>query len=144
MNESVERYVTVEHRSGAYIAKQLESSPPRVLVEIIAVLQHPLQGDLHNRYKVDVTLFHERKAAAQREKVWVPAASVQPYEGDVPSYDESLRSAWEELMASMQSVADGSYDRARYPARPELQAWAVKSIEQLRSLEKDYWGSGSS
>lgn len=140
MNESVERFVMVEHRSGAYIAKLLESSAPRALVEIVAVLQHPLQGDLHNRYKADVALFHERKAAAQREKVWVPAVSVQPYEGEIPAYDHSLRQAWEEMVASMQKVADGSYDRAEYPARPELAAWAVKSIEQLRSLEKEYWG----
>jgi kinase-associated protein B len=134
-----ESYVTIEHRSGAYIAKAIEQSQSRLLVEITAVVRHPLQGDLHHPYEADVPLFHERRAASNREKVWVPASSVEAYAGPVPSYEESLRVAWEEMVASTSKMAaaDQSDEVER---RPGLAKWAERSMEKLRELEKDYWG----
>ncbi|PYI55867.1 sporulation phosphorelay system protein KapB [Paenibacillus flagellatus] len=137
MNDARTSYVKVEYKSGAYIAKTVEHAPPRTLVEIAAVVRHPLQGDLHHPYEADVPLFHERKASAHREKVWVPSSSVEPYEGEVPSYGESLRAAWEEMVRSMSKLAEGGEaGGGRDAAR-----WAARSLETLRVLEKDYWGA---
>lgn len=124
-------YWIVEYKSGAYIAKTVEQAPPRILVEMAAVVRHPLQGDLHHPYEADVPMFHERRAASHREKVWVPKSAVEKYDGPVPTYDESLRQAWEQLVQSMNKVVNSDPNKAE---------WAEKSLEKLMQLEKDYWG----
>lgn len=127
-------YWKVEHRSGAYIAKTVEIAQTRVLVEIAAVLRHPLQGDLHHPYRTDVALFHERKAAAYREKVWLPLKAAEPYNGPVPDYDASLRAAWEEQVNALRETAE-----AKRATDPELAAWADESLKRLEQLRLEYW-----
>ncbi|GAA3404562.1 sporulation phosphorelay system protein KapB [Paenibacillus hodogayensis] len=134
---SNETYVRIEHKTGAYIAKTVETSPPRTLVEIVGVERHPLQGDLHHPYDPDVPLFHERRASAYREKVWVPTNAAKPYEGDIPPYAESLRRAWEELVQETGRLAEGE---DAHEGGPGLKEWARKALHNLRQLEKDYWG----
>ncbi|TMV50249.1 kinase [Paenibacillus mesophilus] len=136
-----EQYWTVEYRSGAYIAKTVEEASPRILLEIAAVIRHPLQGDLHHPYRADVAMFHERRAAAYREKVWVPKSTVEPYGGAVPTYAESLRHAWQEMVRSMDKIIDSADASNGTEKDHELAQWASKSLEKLRVLEKDYWGS---
>lgn len=136
MNDS-NAYVRIEHKSGAYVAKIVDRSPPRTLVEIVAVLRHPLQGDLHHPYEPDVPLFHERRASAQREKVWVPSASLEAYDGDAPAYDDSLRQAWERHREELRKLVEAADDGAR----PGLRRWAEQALVQMRRLERDYWGS---
>ncbi|MDF2721340.1 MAG: kinase [Paenibacillus sp.] len=129
MNEQP-TYWAVQYKSGAYIAKAIEAASPRILVEMAAVLRHPLQGDLHHPYEAEVPLFHERRAASQREKVWVHRSDAEPYDGPIPAYDASLRDAWEQLVQAMQQMKNNDPDRAE---------WAAKSLEKLNELERDYW-----
>lgn len=135
------QYWIVEYKSGAYIAKSVEEASPRILVEIAAVVRHPLQGDLHHPYRADVAMFHERKAAAHREKVWVPKSTVEPYDGAVPTYTESLRQAWQEMVLSMDKIIESADAANGNETDPGLVQWAALSLEKLRELEKDYWGS---
>jgi len=116
--------VKAAYKTGEYIAEVVESDGRRVLVQVHAVLQHPTQGDLHHPYDPDAPMFHERRASAFGEKGWVPAAAVKPYDGAIPPYKETLMTA---LGAEMERM-----DR--------LQRWAQRSLERLRSLEKDYKG----
>lgn len=133
MNEAVQ-YWTVEHRSGTYIARTVELASPRLLVEICAVVRHPLQGDLHHPYQPDVALFHERRAASRREKVWVPRSAATPHEGAVPDYDASLRKAWQEQVDEMKRLIE-----SKAAADPELARWAALSLEKLDGLRDEYW-----
>ncbi|MDF2719583.1 MAG: Kinase associated protein, partial [Paenibacillus sp.] len=74
-------------------------------------------------------------------KVWVPKSMVEPYDGPVPPYAESLRHAWQEMVQSMNRLIESDGSANEKPTDPELAQWAVKSLEKLRELEKDYWGA---
>ena len=140
MMNANDTYVTIEYKSGAYIGKAIDVSPPRTLVEIMAVLRHPMQGDLHHPYEPDVPMFHERRASSHREKVWVPTASLKTYEGDVPAYDESLRRAWEQHVQLVNRMIEEGEASALANRHPGLTLWAEKALVHLRRLESDYWG----
>ncbi|ERN54262.1 kinase-associated lipoprotein B [Alkalihalophilus marmarensis] len=90
--------VQAKYKTGVYIGEVVEmrESEQRGLIKVLAVLKHPTQGDLHNPKQTEGVFFHQRKALAEFEKTWVPLATIKPYEGDVPSYSDSLRSALEE------------------------------------------------
>jgi len=120
MNEA--EVVKVVNKTGSYIGKTIERDERRVLVEVLAVLQHPTQGDLHSSYDPDAAIFHERRAHAHREKIWVPLPSAQPYSGAIPEYRESLRTALELEMERM--------DR--------MKRWAERCLENLKTLRNDY------
>src|SRR5690625_6220440 len=60
--------VKARYNSGEYIGRVLEERGNFLLVEVLAVLEHPQQGDLHHLGEVDGVAFHERKALAYREK----------------------------------------------------------------------------
>ncbi|WP_338131387.1 sporulation phosphorelay system protein KapB [Cohnella rhizosphaerae] len=75
------QFVKAEHKTGQYIGKIASVDERRALVEIMAVLRHPQQGDLHSAYDPDAALFHERRASAEREKVWVMLRDAVPYAG---------------------------------------------------------------
>ncbi|RKN84162.1 sporulation phosphorelay system protein KapB [Paenibacillus ginsengarvi] len=136
---NVNDYVTVEYKTGAYIAKVVETAPPRALVEITAVLKHPQQGDLHHPFQADVPLFHERRAAASREKVWVLSSTVKAYNGSVPAYDESLRAAWEEMVRSLERLAQPDQGQEKNDGGSDLALWAERALLNMRQLQKDYW-----
>jgi hypothetical protein len=58
--------VTAAYKTGNYIGRLTQIRPDRGkgVVQILAVLRHPVQGDLHQPGQADVPLFHERKALA--------------------------------------------------------------------------------
>ncbi|MGG1314411.1 kinase-associated lipoprotein B [Cohnella laeviribosi] len=121
-NHASGQRVKASYKTGEYIAEVVESDGRRTLVQILAVLRHPSQGDLHHPYDPDVPMFHERRASAFREKVWVPSSAIQPYEGAVPPYGESLQTA---LAAEVERLE-------------RLKRWAERSLELLEGLRKEY------
>lgn len=117
--------VIVKSKTGEYIAKLLEYRNDKyALVEILAVTKHPTQGDLHFPNEVDVPLFHQRKAHAFHEKVVVNNNALEPFEGEVPDYEASLRGAVDQKLAALQAKGNG---------------WAEKSISLIKDLEKEYF-----
>src|SRR5690606_2815173 len=82
------------------------ANSPRAVVRIEAVLEHPMQGDLHHPYQTQVALFHERKASANGEHVLVHLSSLQAYDAEVPAYNASLQTAYEALVNEMKDRDD--------------------------------------
>ncbi len=120
--EAGKEIVRISYKTGDYIGETIERDDRRALVKVLAVLQHPTQGDLHSSYDPDVGIFHERRALAHTEKVWVPIQTAKPYAGAIPDYRESLRSA---LAAEQERI-----DR--------LKRWAERCLGNLETLRKDY------
>lgn len=118
----VGQIVKSEHKTGQYIGKVASVDERRVLVEIMAVLRHPQQGDLHSAYDPDAALFHERRASAEREKVWIMLRDAVPYAGEVPPYRESLAAAWKAEILRI--------DRMR--------RWSEQCLQCLDTLGTDY------
>lgn len=114
--------VKINYKTGDYIGEAIERDERRTLVKTLAVLRHPTQGDLHSAYDPDAPIFHERRALAYTEKVWVPTPAAQPYPGRIPDYRESLESA---LAAEIERI-----DRMR--------RWAERCSENLATLRRDY------
>jgi len=121
-NYQVGDIVQAEVRSGRYVAELAELNGPRALVKVLAVLEHPEQGDLHQPYNPDVAMFHERRALSCTEKTTVLLRDLQPYAGEVPDYNESLRAA---VARSIEAL-----DR--------LHRWTGKALESIRQLEREY------
>lgn len=115
--------VKAEYKTGLYAGTIVDIAPPRALVEIAAVIKHPQQGDLHHPFEPDVPLFHQRRASAFREKVWVPLAQLEPYSGPIPDYEESLRTALEAEIRLLQRMI----------------RWAERSLAELEALRNDYF-----
>lgn len=116
--------VTAIIRTGKYIGEITDIRAKHYLVRILAVMKHPMQGDLHHPKEANPAFFHERKALAFREQTNVPFQMVKPYDEEIPNYEDSLRDALTTLKEGLQQ--DGS-------------AWALKSLEKVTSLEKDYF-----
>ncbi len=120
----VGQLVTGIYKTGKYIGEITMIKDPNYVMRVLAVINHPTQGDLHNPKQVEGVFFHERRALAHREQVNIPAVYVKPFEGELPSYEESLRAALDKEITELE--ADGT-------------PFALKSIEMLRGLEKDYF-----
>lgn len=116
--------VTAIYKTGKYIGELTEIRSQHYLVRVLAVLKHPVQGDLHSPKEAEGVFFHERRALAFREQTNVPKQMVKLHTGDVPEYTESLREAVGKMKTDL--TADGS-------------AWAQKSLQNIRELEKDYF-----
>jgi kinase-associated protein B len=114
--------VKITYKTGDYVGEAIDRDERRLLVKVLAVLQHPTQGDLHHPNDPDVALFHERRALSYTEKVWVPIQTAQPYTGAIPEYRETLLTA---LGIEMERV-----DR--------LKRWSERCLEQLETLRSDY------
>ncbi|GIN10972.1 kinase-associated lipoprotein B [Shouchella clausii] len=114
-----------KYKSGIYIGNVLEvrKEENRALFQVLAVLTHPNQGDLHHPKQIDVPFFHERKALAYLEKAWVPFSTVKAYEGELPDYETSLKAAWE---AACERLQNDDSD------------WAIKSLQLLKEVRKEY------
>lgn len=93
MDIKIDDYVQTRYNSGVYIGKVIEFRGNFILVETLAVLTHPEQGDLHNRGVVSGVAFHERKALAYKEKFNARKRDTEKYTGEVPSYVSSLKDA---------------------------------------------------
>ena len=124
MNEAsaISEIVEISYKTGGYVGEVIDRDDRRILVKVLAVLQHPTQGDLHSSYDPDALMFHERRALSYTEKVWVPRQTAQPYTGAIPDYRESLQTA---LGIELERV-----DR--------LKRWSELSLEKLETLRKDY------
>lgn len=85
--------VKAHYRSGTYIGEVKEDRSDRFLIEVLAVMKHPLQGDLHHMKQTENVFFHERKALAFHEKMNVKKPAVHPYDEETPDYNESLKNA---------------------------------------------------
>src|SRR5699024_6125457 len=116
--------VQAHYNSGTYIGKVIEDRGNFLLVEVLAVTKHPMQGDLHNRCEVEGIAFFERKALAYREKMNARKRTITPYVEKVPEYKDSLKKAIrqfeEELLA-------------------EETPFHQKSLEKLHALKKHYY-----
>jgi kinase-associated protein B len=120
----VGQLVTGIYKTGKYIGEITMVKEANYVMRVLAVINHPTQGDLHNPKAVDGVFFHERRALAHREQVNIQNVYVKPYEGELPSYEQSLRSALDKEFSQLE--AEGS-------------PFALKSIEVLRGLEVDYF-----
>ncbi|WP_373231734.1 kinase-associated lipoprotein B [Cohnella sp.] len=120
--QKISDIVKMTYKTGDYVGETVDRDDRRLLVKVLAVLQHPTQGDLHNPYDPDAAMFHERRALSYTEKVWVPTQTAHPYTGAIPEYRESLQTA---LGVEMERL-----DR--------LKRWSERCLEQLATLRKDY------
>ncbi|PLR92654.1 kinase-associated lipoprotein B [Bacillus sp. T33-2] len=116
--------VTAIYKTGKYIGEITEVRPQHYLVRVLGVLKHPMQGDLHHPKDTDVGIFHERKALSFREQANVPKQMAKPYGEDIPDYLDSLSDAVEKL---------------RNELKDDPSPWAVQSLKNIESLEKDYF-----
>ncbi|MFJ8246070.1 kinase-associated lipoprotein B [Peribacillus asahii] len=116
--------VTAINKTGKYIGEVTEDRGNAYLVRILAVLKHPMQGDLHNPRQTEVTMFHQRRALAYREQTNVPKNMVKPYEGEIPDYQTSLREA---VTTMKEALAKEETDFNKL------------SLQQLEELEADYF-----
>ncbi|MGV3466988.1 MAG: kinase-associated lipoprotein B [Heyndrickxia sp.] len=116
-------FVTFFNKTGKYVGEITACHPDRYLVKTLAVLKHPMQGDLHHPKETDVAFFHERKALAYREQTNIPLKMVKPFDGEVPDYAESLQDAFNKFYRELES-ANTPFNQ--------------KSIECLDSILKEY------
>ncbi|MCM3749172.1 kinase-associated lipoprotein B [Paenibacillus pasadenensis] len=120
---AAESWVRFTYKTGEYAGRLVEEGSPRSVVETLAVLRHPEQGDLHNPYNPDVPFFHERRALAHREKALVPNRDIGPYAAaQLPDYNESREQAVKKSLEEL--------DR--------LQRWAARASEQLKTVASEY------
>ncbi|QCJ43944.1 kinase [Bacillus sp. S3] len=115
--------VTAIYKTGKYIGEITEIRPQHYLVRVLAVLKHPMQGDLHSPKDADVLIFHERRALSFREQANIPKQMVKHFEDEVPEYQVSLK----EAMAKMKTELAETQTK-----------WAEMSLKALETLEKDY------
>lgn len=116
--------VQAPYNSGTYIGKAIEDRRNFFLVEVLAVLEHPDQGDLHHPGQVDGIAFHERKALAFREKANVRKRQVKKHSGEVPDYNDSLKKAVDKMKSEL-SNEDTVFNRL--------------SLEKLTDLEEHFY-----
>ena len=53
----------------------------KAAVRILAVKDHPTQGDLHNPMDPSVAFFHQRRALSHQEIALMPISTIRPYAG---------------------------------------------------------------
>ncbi|KYD07495.1 kinase-associated lipoprotein B [Heyndrickxia sporothermodurans] len=119
----LEQIVTFFNKTGKYIGEITGIYPDHYVVRTLAVLKHPMQGDLHHPKETDVAFFHERKALAYREQSNIPLKMVKPYEGDVPNYNDSLKQSVEKMLNDLTA---------------KKSEFNIKSIESLKSIQREY------
>ncbi|SDN26949.1 kinase-associated lipoprotein B [Alkalicoccus daliensis] len=109
--------VRCSYKTGVYAGEvfEIRGENKPVVVKILAVLKHPLQGDLHNPKQTDVQLFHERPALSFNEKANIPPAQVKPFEQEVPPYRQSLEEAVKRYEDELQQE-DTAFAEACYKA----------------------------
>jgi kinase-associated protein B len=116
--------VTGIYKTGKYIGEITEVRSQHYLVRVLAVVKHPMQGDLHNPKEADVLIFHERKALSYREQANIPKQMVKPFKEEVPDYLGSLKQAVDKMKTDLTENAT---------------PWAEMSLKSISSLEKDYF-----
>lgn len=113
-----------EYNSGTYIAKAIEDRGNFILAEVLAIVEHPTQGDLHKPGQVEGTVFLERKALAHHEKVNLRKRKVKPYTEPVPTYVDSLKQAFQTMKNELLA---------------EDTAFNALALKRLDQLEEHYY-----
>lgn len=116
-------YFTLSHKTGKYIVEKIGTHPNGILVQVINVINHPTQGDLHARKEVEGVFFHERKALSHLEKRVVDENLLKPYVGEVTDYVTSLKQALDKMTTKL-NQEDTPFNQ--------------KSLACLTQLKKDY------
>ncbi len=98
--------------------------PEHYLVKVLAVIKHPLQGDLHNPKDANVPFFHERKALSYLEQTNIPKKMVKPYEDEIPDYKTSLKIAVRNFKLELEK---------------DSSPFAEQSLKNIETLEKEYF-----
>jgi kinase-associated protein B len=123
MTES-SKLVLASYKTGQYIGEAEDERNQMVLVKVLAVTNHPWQGDLHNPKNADVPFFQERRALSEGERAWMPVHTVKEYKGaKLLSYKESLKNS---LIHYIEKLKNDDSE------------WAKRSLQCLYQLEKDY------
>jgi kinase-associated protein B len=118
--------VIASYKSGEYIGEIVELRPHKAAVQVLAVVKHPDQGDLHHPMEPDVAFFHQRRALSHREVALVPMGALRMYHGHTPDYRESLMSAIERELQALQRT----------------KKWIERSLIELDTLYSDYQREG--
>jgi kinase-associated protein B len=118
--------VIAAYKSGEYIGEIVELRPSKAAVQVLAVLKHPDQGDLHHPMEADVSMFHQRRALSHREVALVPMNSLRRYDGPIPEYRESLLTAIERDIQTLEKT----------------KKWIERSLRELDALYSDYQREG--
>jgi kinase-associated protein B len=116
--------VTGIYKTGKYIGEVTDVRPQHYLIRVLAVLKHPMQGDLHNPKDANVMIFHERKALSYREQANIPKPMVKPFDEEIPDYSVSLKTSVEKMKKELNENPTD---------------WTERSLEMVASLEKDYF-----
>jgi len=126
MNElTIGDQVIAHYKTGKYVGEITNiRTNGYMVVKILAVLKHPMQGDLHHPKQTEVDFFHERKALAYREQTNIPANMVKPFKGEIPDYTESLRQSLETLKQELQK---------------EESKWSDMSLAVISNIEREYF-----
>ena len=110
--------VKTRYNSGTYIGEVLEDRRNFLLVKILAVLEHPAQGDLHNPGQVEGVAFHERKALAFNEKMNARKRDTEIFDG------ESLKNA---------------LDTIKQQLKEQNSEFGRLSLARIQDLEEHYY-----
>lgn len=113
--------VTSFYKTGKYVGEIIEVRPNGYLIKVLAVLKHPMQGDLHHPKEVENVMFHQRKALTYLEKAVVPFSQTKRYEEPVMDYKESLKLALDKMKAELSNTPS------------DFNALSLKNIEILTS-----------
>lgn len=122
--------VVSNKKTGKYIGEITAEFEDMYTIRILAVLNHPRQGDLHNPLEADVPFFHERKALAYREQTNVQKRIVKPYDGEIPEYTDSLKEAVEKYRKTLEAERDLPYNQKALAALDSV----VKEYELMYSI----------
>lgn len=120
--------VEAHYNSGIYVGEVMEDRRNLFLIKVLAVIEHPTQGDLHNPGQVDGVAFYERKALANQELMNVSKRKIHPYVGEVPDYSESLKEAVITLKTKLQSE-DTRYNKAAMQKLLDLEEFYYKKTD---------------
>ncbi|WP_053218790.1 kinase-associated lipoprotein B [Virgibacillus senegalensis] len=124
-NASIGEIVKAHYKSGTYIGEVIEDRGANYLIKVLAVVKHPLQGDLHNYGKTEDVFFHQRKALSWQEKMNVSKPAVHPYtENSIPDYESSLKE---------------SLDQLKNKLRQQDTAFNQQALKSLQELEQSYF-----
>ncbi|MFD1851202.1 sporulation phosphorelay system protein KapB [Oceanobacillus bengalensis] len=121
---SIGEIIKAHYHSGTYIGEVKEDRGRTCLIEVLAVIKHPMQGDIHNPGEVENVFFHERKALYFHEKMNVKKPAVHLFTEVIPSYGESLKQAVQTYKEKLLKE-DTAYNKK-----------ALSTLEQLE--DKDY------
>jgi kinase-associated protein B len=117
-------HVTAIYKTGKYIGEVTDIRPEHYLVKVLAVIKHPLQGDLHHPKDANVPFFHERKALSYLEQANIPKKMVKRFEDEVPNYEASLKIAIRNFKLELEE---------------DSSPFAQASLKNIETLEKEFY-----